>query len=207
MYECDQAIAWLRSLIGGAAAGAAAPAKQLEAEPEKGMKLLKKKEDEDMGGLFSGLGGKKGKGAKREAARAAAAGGEAKGDKVRSGARGGSGAGRGGCGTAGGRAAPASARPAACVRRLVAACVCLLVQRRPYRPPDTPPLRPPLPPPPWRAQKLKLLMDDLKLLLKLGITKPPTTVGEVPPIIETLEGKKKDLEDKRDKVGRMGGVG
>ncbi len=50
--------------------------------PAPGMKLLKKK-DEELEGLFAGS-GRKGKGAKREAARAAA-GGADKGVKVRGG--------------------------------------------------------------------------------------------------------------------------
>ncbi|KAI8466860.1 MAG: hypothetical protein J3K34DRAFT_524188 [Monoraphidium minutum] len=71
VYECEQAIAYLKSLVGSGAQAAAAAPKELEESPAPGMKLLKKK-DEDLGGLFAGS-GKKGKGAKREAARATAA--------------------------------------------------------------------------------------------------------------------------------------
>ncbi|GBF95776.1 hypothetical protein Rsub_08212 [Raphidocelis subcapitata] len=128
LYECEQAIAYLRSLVGSGPASSSAPAKAVEEEPAPGMKLLKKKE-EDLDGLFAGLGGsKKGKGAKREAARAAAA---AAGDKG--------------------------------------------------------------------AKKLALRMDDLKTFMKLGV-KAPATIADVAASIEALEGKRKEFEEKRDKV-------
>jgi hypothetical protein len=72
LYECEQAIAYLRTLVAGAGAGPsdASKAAALEEAPAPGMKLLKKKDD-DLEGLYGG-GAKKGKGAKREAARVAA---------------------------------------------------------------------------------------------------------------------------------------
>jgi len=42
-------------------------------------------------------------------------------------------------------------------------------------------------------------MDDLKMFLKLGV-KAPITTAEVPATLESLESKKKEFEEKRDKV-------
>ncbi len=44
------------------------------------------------------------------------------------------------------------------------------------------------------------------MFMKLG-AKPPTTTAEVPAALEALEAKKKEFEEKRDKVGRGGWVG
>lgn len=71
VYECEQALAYLKTLAGDKEKAAAAAPKVLDEAPAPGMKLLKKK-DEDLDGLFAG-GAKKGKGAKKEAARAAGA--------------------------------------------------------------------------------------------------------------------------------------
>ncbi|GBG00473.1 hypothetical protein Rsub_13154 [Raphidocelis subcapitata] len=76
VYECEQAMAYLRSLVAAGAASAAASEaaapKAADEAPAPGLKLLKKKGDDELEGLFAGS-GKKGKGAKREAARTGAA--------------------------------------------------------------------------------------------------------------------------------------
>jgi len=195
VYECEQAIAYLRSLVSGGPSAAAAPAKAAEEAPAPGMKLLKKK-DEDLGGLFAGTGGKKGKGAKREAAKAVAA---AAVDKAKVRGEGGGGAlgkvwasrwGCQGCLTVLG---PQLGTLLSCGSQTCHALTLPLP-----RPPTSPVVQ--------HAQKLVLRMDDLKMFLKLGV-KAPTTTAEVPTALEVLEAKKKEFEEKRDKVGCFGSVG
>jgi hypothetical protein len=43
-------------------------------------------------------------------------------------------------------------------------------------------------------------MDDLKKFMQLGV-KVPITTADVPAALEALEAKKKEFEEKRDKVG------
>jgi hypothetical protein len=83
VYECEQVIAYLRSLVAAGPSAAAAPAKAAEEQPAPGMKLLKKRDDDENDLVYSGGAGKKGKGAKKVAARAQAAAAGADKAKVR----------------------------------------------------------------------------------------------------------------------------
>jgi hypothetical protein len=49
-------------------------------------------------------------------------------------------------------------------------------------------------------------MEDLRLFMKLSV-KAPTTTAEVPAALEALEAKKKEYEEKRDKVGGLNWAG
>lgn len=68
VYTCEQVLSYLRQFV-SAEKTAVEEKKELEA-PAPGMKLLAKKGDSDADSLFTGMGGKKGKGARKAAEKA-----------------------------------------------------------------------------------------------------------------------------------------
>lgn len=65
VYTCEQVLSYLRQFLG--TEKAAAPEKKDVEAPAPGMKLLSKKGDGDEDSLFTGMGGKKGRGARKAA--------------------------------------------------------------------------------------------------------------------------------------------
>ena len=65
VYTCEQVLSYLKQFVAVKAASAEEK-KEVEA-PAPGMKLLAKKGDEDSDSLFTGMGGKKGRGARKAA--------------------------------------------------------------------------------------------------------------------------------------------
>lgn len=65
VYTCEQVLSYLKQFVAVKAASAV-EMKEVEA-PAPGMKLLAKKGDDDSDSLFTGMGGKKGRGARKAA--------------------------------------------------------------------------------------------------------------------------------------------
>lgn len=82
VYTCEQVLSYLRQFVSAEKASNVAEKKELEA-PAPGMKLLAKKDDFTEDTLFAGMGGKKGKGARKAAEKQQKAA-----DSVKVGARG-----------------------------------------------------------------------------------------------------------------------
>lgn len=125
VYTCEQVLSYLRQFV-NTEKSVAEDKKELEA-PAPGMKLLAKKQDSDADALFTGMGSKKGKGARKAAEKA-------------------------------------------------------------HKAADT-------------VKKLPqvLPLETLKTFMSLGV-EPPKSSDDVPKVIEVLEAKKKEFEEKRDKA-------